>query len=146
MPDKCEKYKKLMMGLIDNELTSEEAIDVNNHLTRCTSCRQEFEELKRSSASLKDLNYDKQRDIELDKIWKTPYSKFAKYTGIIMIITGWIAVIIFSLIEIIKSNREPLVSRLSTIVIIAGFIILLLLVIHERIKTYKSDPYKEVER
>ncbi len=42
----CMKYKKLLMGLIDDELTSEEITDIQQHLTRCAECRKEYEELK----------------------------------------------------------------------------------------------------
>ena len=32
MNNECEKYKALLMGLMDNELTPEEASEVNSHL------------------------------------------------------------------------------------------------------------------
>lgn len=146
MSDECKKNRDLMMGLIDDELTPEEVITVNNHLTRCRSCREEYEELKKSSASLKGLTYMESRDIELDKIWKSPYSRFMKNTGLLMVIAGWVAIILFSLYEMIFSNSKQFLPRISTVLILTGFIVLLFTVIRDRIKTYKSDPYKEVKR
>lgn len=146
MTKDCKKYKTLIMGLIDDELTPAEASDVNNHLIKCSSCRNEYEMLKKSSDSLEGLTYMEPRDVDLDRIWKSPYSKFAKNFGLIMVIAGWLAIILFSLLEILRSSSEPVIPKISMAAIIIGFVILLLVALRDRITTYKSDPYKEVER
>ncbi|MEN8154190.1 MAG: zf-HC2 domain-containing protein [Acidobacteriota bacterium] len=146
MSDECKHYRELMMGLIDNELSGEEATEVNGHITRCRSCREEFEDLKKSSAELKGISYKEPRDVKLDRIWKAPYSRFSKIAGLVMVIGAWAAIALYSVFEIMRSGTEEAIPKMAIMIILIGLVILLIAVIRDRIKTYKKDPYKEVDR
>ena len=145
MPD-CTKYKHLMMGLIDNELTPEESADVNRHLIRCEICRKEFDALSRSHAKLDAFSFSGPEDGELDRIWKSPFSRFTRNTGLFMVIAAWVTLLLYSLYEFINSGTEPFIPKIAVLGIILGFIILLYSALRDRIRTFKTDPYKEVER
>lgn len=142
----CEKYKILMMGLMDDELTPEEMSDVHAHLTRCQSCRDEYESLLETSEKINLVSYKEPQDEIYDKLWKSPYSRVTRFTGWILLIAGWATLLLFGLVELLKDTNEPLLPRLATISFIVGLIVLLLTVIRERIKKSKVDPYKEVIR
>lgn len=142
----CEKYKGLLMGLIDDELTSEEAGDVNSHLIKCEACRKEYEELKETGASIGKASFIEPQDEVLSRLWKSPYSRFAKLSGLFLVIAGWISLVMYGLVQAIRSPDEPVFTRVAVAALIIGFIVLLLTVIRERIHSYKSDPYKEVKR
>ncbi|MBN2280366.1 MAG: zf-HC2 domain-containing protein [Candidatus Marinimicrobia bacterium] len=43
---KCKDYKLLMMDLIYGEITKNDRIHLEKHLTECDECRQEFKEMK----------------------------------------------------------------------------------------------------
>lgn len=145
MPD-CIEYKHLMMGLMDNELTPEESADVNQHLIRCEICRKEFDALSRSHAKLGAVSFSGPADDELDLVWKSPFSRFTRNTGLFIVIAAWVTLLLYSLYEFIKSGTEPFIPKIATLGIILGFIILLYTVLKDRIRTFKTDPYKEVER
>ena len=142
----CTQYKHLMMGLMDNELTPEESADINNHLIRCESCRKEFDELSRSLSRLESETFFGPADDDLDRIWKSPFSRFTRNAGIFTVIAGWVILLLYSLFELIRSNSEPALPRIATFGIIIGFIILLYTVLSDRIRALKTDPYKEVKR
>ncbi len=142
----CTKYKELMMGLIDGELSEEEIFEINSHLIKCSSCREEYEQLKKTSSKLDKIHLEEPRDEILDKIWKSPYSKFSKNIGLFMIFAGWITLILYSIYEFFILRENDPIPKVATIIIFTGFIILLITVIRDRIKAYRSDPYKEVER
>ncbi len=78
MTKECEKYKGLMMGLMDGELSGEEASEVNSHLIRCEACREEYEELQKTSNKLKDISLAEPYDAVLDRVWKSEKSFSAK--------------------------------------------------------------------
>jgi len=142
----CTEYKSLMMGLMDNELTPEETADVNRHLMRCEACRKEFDELSRSYSKLKSVSFSGPTDDELDRIWKSPFSRFTRNMGLFMVFAGWIILIIYSLIEFFMSDTEPMLPKIAFMGIIIGFIILLYNVLSDRLRILKTDPYKEIKR
>ena len=145
MPD-CKEYRVLMMGLMDNELTPEETADINKHLIRCESCRKEFDELSRSYSKLGSVSFSGPSDDELDRIWKSPFSSFTRNAGLFIVFAGWITLVIYSLVEFFRSDTEPGLPKIASAGIIIGFIILLYAVLSDRLRAFKTDPYKEVER
>ncbi|HHD82915.1 MAG TPA: hypothetical protein ENK92_02295 [Bacteroidetes bacterium] len=142
----CDKYKGLMMGMIDNELTPEELREVKTHLERCDECRQEFEELKAISQQIPDLTFESVHDKDLDRMWKQPYSRLSKLSGLILVIAGWVVMLGYSIFVMFRDSTEPKMIQIAIAASITGFIILLASAVRDRIKSYKTDPYKEVKR
>ena len=145
MPD-CTEYKHLMMGLMDNELAPEEIADINQHMVRCDTCRKEFDALCRSHSKLSTVSYYRAADNELDRIWRSPFSRFTRNSGLFLVIIGWMTLIVYSLYQFLISDTEPVLPRIALFGIIIGFIVLLLAVLRDRIRTFRTDPYKEVKR
>ena len=142
----CEKFRPLLVGLMDGELTSAESTEVNEHLIRCSECREEFERLRETSGKLESLRYDEPSDEVLRKLWRNPFSRLSRIAGVLLIIFGYVALIGFALFQIFTEGKEGLWVKLPIAAIVIGFIMLLVLVILERVKTYKKDPYREIER
>jgi anti-sigma factor RsiW len=142
----CDKYKALLMGLIDGELTPEEAGEVDAHLIKCNACREEYEQLRVTAAKIETVSLDEPQDEVLKRLWKSPYSRFTRNSGLFFVLAGWLSLIIYGLIEAFRSSEDPLFPKIAMAAMIIGFIVLLLLVIRERMVTYKTDPYKEVRR
>ena len=142
----CEKYKSLLMGLIDDELTPEEAGEVNAHLIKCRDCRVEYEELRSTAAKIEKASFEEPTDEVLNRLWKRPYHRFMRNSGLFLVVAGYAALIIYALVEMFRSSGEPLFPKITFAAIVIGFAILLANVIRERIHTYRADPYKEVKR
>jgi hypothetical protein len=142
----CEKFKPLLMGLIDGELTPEETAEVNSHLIKCDACRNEFEELKDTAGQIDTVSFIEPQDEVLRKLWKSPYSRLIRNSGLLLVFSGWLFLILFALFEIIRSPDEPFLPKIAVAAMIIGFLVLLVFLIRERIHTYKVDPYKEVKR
>lgn len=142
----CEKYKTLLMGLLDGELTVEETQDVNQHLTRCQACRDEYEALVGTGQQIEKVTFIEPTEEELNRLWKAPYSRWTKNSGLFLVLIGWITLVVYAVVEALRDSQEPLFSRLAVAAVIIGFIVLLFNVVRERLVTYKKDPYKEVKR
>jgi anti-sigma factor RsiW len=142
----CEPFKGLMVGLLDGELTPEESRRINEHLTRCAACRAEFEQLRETTGRLAAVSFQEPDDVVLAQIWKSPFSRLARVASLAMIVGGYAVLIGYGLLEFLTSGSEELPAKMSIAAIALGFLILLAQLIRERVKTYKTDPYKEIKR
>ncbi len=143
--ESCDQYKPLMMGLLDNELTADEARSVNDHLTRCDGCRTEYAELKETSGKIAAISFSETSDNELRKLWKSPYSRLARGSGIFLVLAGWLALVGYALYGAIRATETVTFPHFAVAAVLLGTVVLLITVIRDRIKTYKTDPYKEVD-
>ena len=144
--NKCSEYKDLMMGRMDDELSEEESIKLNNHLIRCSSCRREYDILSETSSKLESLELKEPDDKILDKVWKSPHSRFARKAGVIMVITGWLIMMLYSAYELLIVKETDSIPKFAFAIIFIGLVVLFITVLRDRILTYKTDPYKEVDR
>ncbi len=142
----CEPFKGLLVGLLDGELTPEEACRINEHLTRCAACRTGYDELRVTTGKLAAISFQEPSDAVRLQVWKGPYSRLARNTSLVMIIGGYALLIGYGVFEFLTSGTEELPAKWGLAAIALGFLILLVQFIRERVKTYTSDPYKEIER
>ena len=142
----CEKYRHLMVGLLDRELAPEESAEVNEHLIRCSECREELERLRDTSSKLEAVAFEEPSDEVLRRLWRNPFSRLSRVGGLVLVLGGYADLIGFALFEFFTGGEDNLWVRVPVAAIVIGLLILLLLVILERLKTYSKDPYREIER
>ncbi len=142
----CEEFKALMMGMMDGELTEDESIRMNNHLIRCSSCREELEQIKVTSSKLDNINIKEPEKGIVDKSWKSPYSKLTKNFGILLVIAGWLIMMMYGAYEFIVTKDAESIPKYAFVIILVGIAILFLTVLRDRIRSYRNDPYKEVDK
>ncbi|MFP4165006.1 MAG: anti-sigma factor family protein [Chitinispirillaceae bacterium] len=142
----CSDCKPLLMGLMDNELTPEELSRVNDHLIRCRSCRLEYDELSQGDVKLKTVSFREPEDRVLQRVWRSPFSAFTRWSGILLVVAGYLVLIGYGAYEFVIDGNEPVMPKIALAAIITGFSILLLAVLRQRLAVCKTDPYKEVER
>lgn len=142
----CEPFKGLLVGLLDGELTPNETRQINDHLTRCGACRTEYEQLRETTGKLSAISFREPDDLVLAQVWKSPFSRLARTTSLILIIGGYAGLMGYGLFELLTSGTKELPAKMGLAAIVLGFLILLVQLIRERVKTYKTDPYKEIQR
>ena len=82
----CEPFRGLLVGLLDGELTPDETRQINDHLTRCATCRTEYEQLRETSGKLAAISFREPDDAVLAQVWKSPFSRLARNTSLVLII------------------------------------------------------------
>jgi anti-sigma factor RsiW len=142
----CTEYKPLLAGLLDHELTAEETARVNRHLVRCASCRADYEQLRKTENKLESISFIEVTDEAAKAFWKLPYSRAARRAGFALIIGGYAVLLLYALYALLARGVEGALARISGAAILIGFLVLLGLLVLERMQTYKSDLYKEVDR
>ncbi len=144
--NQCEEYKTLMMGQMDKELTEEESVRLNNHMIRCSSCRNEYEQLKRTSSKLEGMDMKAPDEEVVEKTWRSPYSKLTKNFGILLVIAGWLIMMIYGAYEFIVTKEAESIPKYAFVIILVGIAILFITVLRDRIRSYRNDLYKEVDK
>lgn len=141
-----EEIKGLLMGLMDGELTPEDANEVHGLLRKSRALREEYESLLKADQQLKGLSFKEPEDAVLRKLWKSPYSHFAHNAALWMIIGGYAFLILFGLWALIVSGTEGWQVKVPIAAIAVGATVLLFLKVRDRLATHKVDSYKEVDR
>ena len=144
--NQCEPFKGLLVGLLDGELTPDETRQINEHPIRCAACREEYEQLRETTGKLTAISYQEPNDAVLAQVWKSPFSRLARNTALVMIIGGYATLAGFGVYEFLSSGWKELPAKAGVAAIALGFLILLLQLVRERVRTYQSDPYKDTER
>jgi predicted anti-sigma-YlaC factor YlaD len=141
----CTRNLELLMGLMDDELTDAETVEVHDHLRRCASCREEYDQLREISGKIEMISFAEPQDEILKDLWKSPYSRFTRNAGLLMVLVGILGLVLYAAYEF-ATKAEFNFPTLAAATVWIGLAILFFSVLRERLKTYKSDPYREVER
>ncbi|MBT4500772.1 MAG: zf-HC2 domain-containing protein [Gemmatimonadetes bacterium] len=141
----CTRNLELLMGLMDGELTDAETVEVHDHLRRCASCREEYDQLREISGKIEMISFTEPQDEILRDLWKSPYSRFTRNAGLFMVLVGILGLVLFAVYEF-ATKAEFNFPTLAAATVWIGLAILFFSILRERLKTYKSDPYREVER
>jgi hypothetical protein len=150
----CAEYQPLMMGLMDQELTAAEATAVNDHLTRCHTCRQEYESLRQTSGKLAAISFMEPTDEVLVQFWKHPYNALERKAGIYLVLSGLTALLLYGgyLLtttfdwQLLLSGGEEVIPGLALASLLVGLLLVLISLLRERLRVAKTDPYKDIKR
>jgi anti-sigma factor RsiW len=142
----CERYRPLIAGFLDGELSATDAAELNNHLVRCAACRDEYEAQREAGRLLERVSFREPTDEALRALWKSPYSRLAWFAGLVLAIGGWLGRIVFGFVEFLRDHTVDFWPKLAVVALVLGTILLLVLALRERYHTAKVDPYKEIER
>ena len=145
MPIDLNHYRPLLMGLMDGELTPEEAAAVNNALTRSSELREEYERLCETGDHLYPISFLEPGDEVTDKLWKSPYHHFARVGGLWLVLLGYVGLIGYSVVRMLSSDGLAF-PNICFVGILLGTTILLLSFIRERMAKHAVDPYKDILR
>jgi len=144
-------YKKLLMGLIDGELSPEEKKSLESHLKGCQECREELKEFNKMKGVMKNMKYKEPPDEVWEKYWSKVYNRLERGLGWILTSIGAMILLFwggFKAVEsLIKDPTLEVFLKIAILILLAGVAILFVSVVRERIFVYKKDRYsKEVKR
>ena len=142
-----EKYRVLLSGFIDGELSPEEAMEVQEQLNRNEALREEYEALIKVSDSLEGVSFVEPQEEDLENLWRTPFSHGVKVTAMTLIIGGYAFFILVGTALFFSSENDmPFIFKLCFGAMALGGVILAYQVLRDRFISYSKDPYKEIKR
>lgn len=148
---KCDDFKSLMMGYLDDELEPDLRSKVEAHLADCPDCRKELEQFRRMKEELKMVKFKEPSDAELERYWSNIYNRLERGIGWITLSLGAIILLSyggFKLVEeVIKDPEIGLLIKVGVLALVFGTVVLFVSLLRERLALLKTDKYsKEVER
>jgi predicted anti-sigma-YlaC factor YlaD len=141
----CEKIDELLSGYLDDELTQGDFQRVDVHLRSCEKCRQTLEAMTQMQKAVATSQVAAELEPERwEKIMNDMPAKASRGIGWILFIAGITTLISLGIWEFAVDDDLPLHIKLAVGGVWFGLLFLFLSVLRQRILSYKSDKYKEV--
>jgi len=145
-----DKYRIMLSGYIDNELTPEEKLEFEQHLKDCRECQKELEAFHKLREVTGAMKYADIPEYVWENYWTGLYRRLERGFGWIFLSIGIIILLAIGVYHLFQGFfLDPGQSILLKVGIgcgAVGFIVLLVSVIRERIFACRRDRYDEVQR
>ncbi len=146
----CEDYKDLMMGYLDEELSTEQTRRIEEHLTTCKQCSSQLQEFRQLKAITDQMTLIEPEDRLWQQYWDGIYNRVERGIGWIIFSVAAILLTIyggFKAIEaLITDPTVGLLLKIAMLALLVGLAILFVSVLRERIFFWSKDRYRNVRR
>ncbi len=146
----CEDYKDLMMGYLDEELSTEQIRRFEEHLATCKQCSSQLQEFRQLKAITDQMTLIEPEDRLWQQYWDGIYNRVERGIGWIIFSVAAILLTIyggFKTIEaLIIDPTVGLLLKVAMLALLVGLAILFVSVLRERIFFWSKDRYKDVRR
>lgn len=137
--------EELLSGYLDGALTQGDQQRVALHLEGCPQCRAELAELASLRTAARDTAFAVPADDDWGELPRTSGSR-ALWLGGWTLLGVWLAVVLgCGLVELMRST-VPVWERVAVAGAVAGFGLLLLSVLLDRLHTLRHDRYRRVHK
>ncbi len=142
---KHEFDEALISGYVDGELTQRDDQRVRLHLEDCVQCRNIAGEMRKLKEATMTSDFQVPEDTQWDEKPRGSVSGFLSNFGW-MIAIAWVVAIIGFVIWQVATDAENLLEAVLVFGLWLGFGLVFLSVLIDRLKTYRTDPYRRVEK
>jgi hypothetical protein len=145
-----ERWKQLLAGYVDNELTDREKSEFERELAVNAELQRELKEFNRLKAVTNQMKYADLPDEVWEAYWQSVYRKIERGAGWVLASVGAIILLVFGVFEafskLYTDPSAPVWLKIGLTLASIGVIILLVSVFRERFFAYKRERYTEVEK
>jgi hypothetical protein len=139
-----ERFREDLTRYVDGELGESERSEFEARLAESTEMQREVAIQLAMKGDLRAMGLD-QTTPEGGSVWDSVNKRIARPSGWIFLVVGVLMYAAYAVYTFIQSPMN-LFDRLTVGFVVIGFLILLASVAYERIRDFKTDPYKGVER
>ena len=145
-----EKYKIMLSGYIDGELTSNEKQEFESYLKRDPELQKELDTFRKLQEVTGAMKYADVPEIVWENYWASLYRKFERGFGWIFFSIGAIIILAFGCYHIgadfFLKPGPPILLKIGVGTGLLGLIVLLVSIVRERLFARSHDRYDEVTR
>ena len=147
MPEPCGRTfdEALLSGYLDRALVQRDGQRVRVHLERCAQCRAVVEDLRAVREATMTSTFETPRDDEWSETPRTESSRLLIGLGWPLAI-AWAALMIGYALWGSWQETDNLIERLLLLGGVTGFGLLFLGVLLDRLKSARTDRYREVRK
>ena len=150
MNDREERSRQWMMAALDDEISDDDRRRFEAALGSDPELRAEWERLVRVKEITRSMRYRRPPDELWDRYWLSVYNRFERGLGWILFSVGAIVLLAWGVwhasVALWASTEAPPIVKVAVFALALGGGVLLLSVIRERLRLWRSDPYREVRR
>ncbi|MBD3287380.1 hypothetical protein GF337_01135 [candidate division KSB1 bacterium] len=145
-----ERFRILLMAKIDDELTTQESGELQQLLRTYPELEKEWNTYHKLKEVTNTMALKSPPKEVWDKYWINIYNRIERSIAWILVSIGAIILITWSLFRALESmladtQLVPFV-KIGILLALAGFVILIVSVLREKLIIRKTDPYKEIQR
>ena len=137
--------ESMLSGYLDGELTQGAAQKVRLHLEDCTECRELYEEIRTMREASRTTPFVGPPDDLWDEKPRSTASRIARNLGWFLFGAGGMALVVLMLREIVI-EEEDLLALFLFLSLFGGMALVFLSVFLDRLKSRKTDKYREVQK
>ncbi len=142
----CEKINELVSGYLDDELTQGDHQRVDVHLRSCRGCRQMLDDMtKLRGAVARSQPRVRLEQEQWEKIMNDVPARASRGIGWILLVAGIVTLAGLGIWEFAIDNDVPVPVKLAVGGVWFGLLFLFLSVLRQRLVSWKSDKYKDVQ-
>ncbi len=146
----CEDYKDLMMGYLDEELSTEQIRRFEEHLATCKQCSSQLQEFRQLKAITDQMTLIEPEDRLWQQYWDGIYNRVERGIGWTIFSVAAILLTIYggfkAIEELITDPTVGLLLKIAMLALLVGLAILFVSVLRERIFFWSKDRYRNVRR
>ncbi len=142
----CNRMETDGMRYLDGEMSAAERTAFEEHLSSCGVCRQSMDELGSVERLTGMMKIRDPQDDFWEAYWKKLFRRLERKTGWLLLIAGAVLIVLYALWKGVTDFGEITLVKVIAVIFVAGFVVLLVSVIRERIHQYRTDRYKDIER
>lgn len=142
----CQRINELVSGYLDGELTQGDMQRVDVHLKSCARCRQMLDDMtKLRGAVARSQSPMELEQQQWERIMNDLPARASSGVGWILLISGFVALTGISIWQFAIDNQVPWYIKLAIGAAGFGTLFLFLSVLRQRLISWKSDKYKDVQ-
>ena len=132
-----------LMRYLDDELDPDDRARVETAIETSTELAREFAIFRAIQNDVADLSFSPQR--HGDSVWDSVNRKLTQPIGWILFTAG---ILIFSIYTayVFTTSDVNVWEKVGVGGVVIGFLMLLASTVYERMREYKTDPYRHIER
>ena len=146
----AERLRRLMMAALDGEIDGNEREELEHHLTANPALRAEWQRMERVKEVTSEMEYQAPSNEIWSHYWSSVYSRLERGIGWVLLSIGAIVLLSYGGWKVVQSvittTDVPWIIRGAILAVLAGFVILTVSVVREKLFMRKSNPYKDVVR
>jgi hypothetical protein len=140
----CYDFRADLASYVDGELRGADLDKFESHLAECTECVREVAIFRSLKGELQEMGVEN-KEIPGGTVWGGVNRRITRPAGWIFLVIGIVMYLAYAVYTFIQSPMD-LFEKLATGFVVIGFIVLLASVAYERIRSFRTDPYKGVEK
>ena len=145
-----ELARRLMMGALDNEISTQEQQELSRLLQDNPVLEAEWKQLQRVKEVTGNMVFRKPPEEVWDMYWTGVYRRFERGIGWMLLSVGAILLLSYGvwegIQELFADTTTPAIVKYGVLAVMIGLVVLFVSVVREKLFAWQRDPYKDVKR